>query len=150
MNPTYCHKNTFAQHFRSPGQPVWVLLHLVSSLSTQGWPPDPLLILRCLFQASAPDVPHPKSFPRSSGGKDSACNTGDLGSFPRSGRSPGEGNGNPLQYSCLEDPTDRGAWWATVQGVARVRPDLITKPPISQAHHTQHLHNSILQVFTPA
>ena len=43
----------------------------------------------------------------------SACNAGDLGSIPGSGRSPGEGNGNPLQYSCLENPTDRGVWWAT-------------------------------------
>ena len=50
--------------------------------------------------------------------KKSACSTGDLGSIPGSGRSPGEGNGNPLQYSCLENPMDRGAWWATVHGVA--------------------------------
>ena len=48
------------------------------------------------------------------------CSAGDLGSTPGSGRSPGEGNGNPLQYSCLENPTDRGAWRATVHGVARV------------------------------
>ena len=48
----------------------------------------------------------------------SACNAGDPGSIPGLGRSPGEGNGNPLQYSCLENPTDRGAWWATVHGVA--------------------------------
>ena len=41
---------------------------------------------------------------------------------------PGEGNGNPLQYSCLENPMDRGAWWATVHGVARVGHDLATKP----------------------
>ena len=51
-------------------------------------------------------------------GKASACNVGDLGSIPGSGRSPGEGNGNPLQYSCLAKPMDGGAWWATVQGVA--------------------------------
>ena len=48
--------------------------------------------------------------------------------FPGSGRSPGEGNGNPLQYSCLENPMDRGAWRATVHRVARVRHDLSTKP----------------------
>ena len=53
--------------------------------------------------------------------KASACNAGDLGSIPGSGRSPGEGNGNPLQYSCLENPMDRGAWWATVHGVAKSR-----------------------------
>ena len=46
-------------------------------------------------------------FPHSSVGKESACNAGDLGSIPGSGRSPGEGNGNPLQYSCLENPMDR-------------------------------------------
>ena len=58
------------------------------------------------------------SFPGGSEGKASACNAGDLGSIPGSGRSPGEGNGNPLQYSCLENPTDRGAWWTTVHGIA--------------------------------
>ena len=50
------------------------------------------------------------SFPGGSERKASACNAGDLGSIPGSGRSPGEGNGNPLQYSCLENPMDREAW----------------------------------------
>ena len=58
-----------------------------------------------------------------------ACNAGDPGLIPGSGRSSGEGNGNPLQYSCLENPMDRGAWQATVHGVARVRHNLATKPP---------------------
>ena len=49
-------------------------------------------------------------------GKESGYNEGDLDSIPESGRSPGEGNGNPLQYSCLENPMDRGAWRATVCG----------------------------------
>ena len=53
--------------------------------------------------------------------KASACSAGDLGSIPGSGRSPGEGNGNPLQYSCLENPMDGGAWWATVYRVAKSR-----------------------------
>ena len=57
-------------------------------------------------------------FPSGSDGKESACNEGDLGSIPGSGRSPGEGNGYPLQYSCLGNPMDRGHWWATVHGVA--------------------------------
>ena len=57
--------------------------------------------------------------PCSSDGKESACNAGDLGSIPGLGRSSGEGTGNPLQYSCLENPTDRGAWRATVHGVAK-------------------------------
>ena len=59
------------------------------------------------------------SFPGGSEVKASACNVGDLGSIPGSGRSPGEGNGNLLQSSCLENPMDRGAWWATVHGVAK-------------------------------
>ena len=48
-----------------------------------------------------------------------ACNAGDLGSIPGSGRSPGEGSGNPLQYACLENPMEREAWWATVHGVTK-------------------------------
>ena len=56
------------------------------------------------------------------------ANAGDPGSIPGLGRSPGEENGNPLQYSCLENPMHRGAWWATVHGVARVGHDLATKP----------------------
>ena len=59
------------------------------------------------------------SFPAGSDGKASAYNAGDPGSIPGWGRSSGEGNGNPLQYSCLENPMDRGAWWATVHGVAK-------------------------------
>ena len=58
-------------------------------------------------------------FPGGSEDKASACNAGDLGSIPGLGRSPGEGNGSPLQYSCLESPMDRGAWWTTVHGVAK-------------------------------
>ena len=56
---------------------------------------------------------------------ESTCNAGNTGSNPGSGRSPGGGNGNPLQYSCLENPMDRGAWWATVNGIARVRHDIV-------------------------
>ena len=67
--------------------------------------------------------------PHSSVSKESTCNAGDAGLIPGSGRSPGEGNGNPLPYICLENPMDRGAWQATVHGVARVRRDLATKPP---------------------
>ena len=58
-------------------------------------------------------------FPGGSDRKESACNMRDPGSIPGSGRSPGEGNGNPLQYSCLEKPMDIGAWWTTVSGVAK-------------------------------
>ena len=70
-----------------------------------------------------------KGFPHISVGKDFACNAGDLGSIPGSGQSPGEGNGNLLQYSCLENPTDRGTWRATVHGVARVGHNSATTPP---------------------
>ena len=58
-------------------------------------------------------------FPGGSDGKESACDAGDPGSILESERFPGEGNGNPLQYSCLENSMDRGAWWATVHGVAK-------------------------------
>ena len=63
-------------------------------------------------------------FPDGSMGKESTCNagdTGDAGSIPGSGRFPGGRKGNPLQYSCLKSPMDRGAWWATVHGVAKSR-----------------------------
>ena len=60
-----------------------------------------------------------EGFPGSSDGKESACNSGDPGSIPGSGKSPGGGNGNSLQYSCLENPIDRRAWWAAVHGVAK-------------------------------
>ena len=59
-----------------------------------------------------------RGFPSGSVGKESACNAGDLGSIPGLGRSPGEGNGNPLQCSCLENSIDRGARQATVHGIA--------------------------------
>ena len=73
-----------------------------------------------------------RGFPRSSVGKESAYNAGDPGSIPGLGRCPGEGNGNPLQYSCLEILMDRGTWQATVHGVTRVRHDLATEPPTPQ------------------
>ena len=73
----------------------------------------------------------PVGFPHSSVSKEPACSAGDPGSIPGWGRSPGEGNGNPFQYSCLENPMDRGAWGATVHGVSRVGHNLATKPP----HH---------------
>ena len=59
------------------------------------------------------------NFPDGSYGKESACSAGDPGSIPGSGICPGEGNGNPLQYSCLENSMDRGAWWAAVHVVTK-------------------------------
>ena len=64
------------------------------------------------------------SEPGGSGSKESACQEGDMGLIPGSGRSPGGGNGNPLQYSCLVNPLDRGAWRATVYGVPKSRTQL--------------------------
>ena len=59
-------------------------------------------------------------FPGGSVVKNLPANTGDVGSIPGWGRSPGEGNVNPLKYSCLENPMDRGGWWSTVQGLAEL------------------------------
>ena len=69
------------------------------------------------------DLLEKEGFPGGTEVKAFAYSVGDLGSIPGSGRSPGEGNGNPLQYSCLENPMDRGAWWATVHRSKRVRHD---------------------------
>ena len=60
-----------------------------------------------------------QGFPGGSDGKEPACSAGDLGSIPGSGRCPREGNGNPLQYSCLENPMDREAWQTTVHGITK-------------------------------
>ena len=76
-------------------------------------------------------------FPGGSDGKASAYKAGDLGSIPGSGRSPGEGNGYPLQYSCLETPMDGGAWWATVHGVT----ESDTIEPQGRVHIFLLLHN---------
>ena len=74
-------------------------------------------------------------FPGGSDGKESTCNAADLGSIPGLGRSPKGGHGNPLQYACLENPMDRGAWWAIqFMGSKRVGHDRTTK------HTAQLLH----------
>ena len=78
-------------------------------------------------------------FPCSSVGKEFACNAGHLGSIPGLERSLGEGNGNPLQYSCLENPTERGAWWVTVHGVTRVTHNLATTDQTRQDKHIIHV-----------
>ena len=69
------------------------------------------------------------AFLGSSVDKESACSAGDMSSIPGLGRAPGEVNGNPLRYYCLENPMDRGAWQATVHGVTRVGHKLATEPP---------------------
>ena len=85
---------------------------LATALGSYSW-----LILNSHYR----DFKCDSCFPGGSEVKLSAYNAGDLGSIPGSGRSPGEGNGNPLRYSRLENPMDRGAWRATVHGVAKSR-----------------------------
>ena len=85
-------------------------------------------------------LPYLPYFPGGSAGKESTCNAGDPGLIRSSGRSPREGNGNPLQYFCLGNPMDRGTWWATVHVVARVTHDL-------QLNH-YHLYLPQLTVWT--
>ena len=75
-----------------------------------------------------------RGFPGGSVVKSPLANAGDVGSIPGSGRSPGKGNGNPLQYSCLGNPMDRGAWRATVHQVTRVSHGLVAKPPPLDHH----------------
>ena len=77
-------------------------------LLEKGWLPTPVF----------------SGFPGGSDGKESSCNAVDLGSVSGPGKSPGEGNGNPLQYSRLGNPMDRGSWWATVHGVTKSQTQL--------------------------
>ena len=86
-------------------------------------------------------------FPHSSVGKEFACSAGDLGSISRSGKSPGEGNGSPLQYPSLENPMDRGAWEVTVCEVARVGHDLATKLPLQWTLMHKYLFKYLLSLL---
>ena len=80
-------------------------------------------------------------------GKEPACNAGDPDPIPGSGRSPGEGNGNPLQYSCLENFMDRGDWQATVRGVAKSGTWLSTH---TRVHAHTHTHAIVIRVLSAA
>ena len=84
-------------------------------------------------------------FRGSADGKASAYNAGDPGSIAGSGRSPGEGNGNPLQYSCLENLMDGGAWWATVHGVSKSWTRLSNFTSLLQATHSLKSGSKILK-----
>ena len=91
-----------------------------------------------------------KGFPGGSDGKESACNVGDQSSIPGSGRSPGEGNGNPLQYSCLENPMDGGAWWATVLGVTKSRTEQLHSSLMGYVPKLFHTFSSLLSLTLPS
>ena len=82
-------------------------------------------------------------FPGGSDSKEFSCNTEDLGLIPGSGRSPGERNSYPLQYSCLENSMDRGAWWVTVHGVSKSRTQ------VTDFHFHQVKHSYILAIGSP-
>ena len=98
---------------QTSGQGVWVVGGLTSFWGI-------FLVVRQIWEYVSLSM----GFPGGSDGKASTCSVGDLGSIPGLGRSPGEGNGNPLQYSCLENSMDWEAWWATVHGVAKSRTQL--------------------------
>ena len=85
-------------------------------------------------------------FPGGSDGKESVCNAGDLGLIPGLGRSPGEGNGNILQYSCLENPMDRGAWWDAVHGVSKSQTQLewLTQTHTNTTHSSFCIYGGLL------
>ena len=74
--------------------------------------------------------------------KNPSANAQDLDLIPGSGRSPGEGNDSPLQYSCLRNPMDRGAWWAAYMGLQRVRHDLVTKQ--QQHNHLTYMYGEMI------
>ena len=117
----------------SSSLPLFLSCRLLSSCVAQWFQvPFPAHCLEVITSVTAPSSPpllflplcaslegNTRGFPGGSDCKESACNEGDLGFTPEWGRSPGEGNGNPLQYSCLENSMDRGAWWATGYGVAK-------------------------------
>ena len=118
--------------FESISWPTVFLTHRLRMLSRMGGRRPEKEIHEEKHAPQAPCALEPRGhpgFPGGSVGKESACNVGDQGSILGLGRSPGEGNGNPFQYSCLENLMDRAAWQATVHGVARIGHNLVTKPP---------------------
>ena len=109
----------------------------------------------CLLLNIVPYLLHiPVGLPCSSNGKESACNAGELCSIPGSGRSPGEGNGNPFQYSCLGNLMDRRTWQAFVHGVHK-ESDMTEQLPVSPTHttyigmHMYCLENFLALIYRP-
>ena len=106
-------------------QALWIILNNIPFWHNLG-----IYIDFSMWVLKAPDYVLPSLFPGLPwwlSDKESACSAGDVGSIPGLGRSPGEGNGNPLQFSCLGNPMDRGDWWATVHGVEKNQTWLVTK-----------------------
>ena len=91
----------------------------VDVLSTDRSSDEKPSLTRSNYQEVFEGIGNEVGFPGGSDSKESSCNAGDLGLIHVLGSSPGEGNGNPLQYSCLENSMDRGTWWVTVHGVAK-------------------------------
>ena len=90
-----------------------------------------LLFTRCMVSCHLAHCPLSLDFLGGSDSKESSFSAGDRGTIPGSRRPPGEGNGSPFQYSCLENSMDRGAWWATVHVVTRPGHNLMTNTPFS-------------------
>ena len=115
------------EHLPNPGTDLHLLclLHWQVDSLPLAPPRKPLTSLSShlfIYEVKVKQITKPSYvlvFPGGSDGKESTSNGGDLGSIPELGRSPGGGRGNPLQYSCLENPRDGGAWWAAVSGVAQ-------------------------------
>ena len=105
---------TFTANRSSPGLKLWDCFHVIPSIIGHANISPPPLSLQCptVLYSFTP-------MPGTSMGKNLPAKAGDADLIPESGWCPEEGNGNPLQYSCLRNPKDRGAWWATVQGIAK-------------------------------
>ena len=115
INTQDAHSRPWPRLWKSCTETVNVCIHEVLDPERAT---SPVSIFSWLSENSPPYM---MGFPGGSDGKESACNAGDPGSSPGLGRSPGEGHGNPLQDSSLENPVDRGACWATVHGVTKSR-----------------------------
>ena len=130
-----CHfllKGFFLKQGSNPGllQCRQILYHLIQQESPKIWILLYCSVSFCYLSSVLGNFLYFSEYilPRWLSCKESACNAADTGSIPRSERSSGGGNGNSLWHPCLGNPTDRGAWRATVHGVTRVRHDLVTKP----------------------
>ena len=138
------HPQDLSKHFPKPPLPKTITLGIKISnwevggtkIQTRASPPNLIKVQSTLSRSkknivfvlysSANELDNPLGFPGGSDSKESACNAGDPGSVPGSGRSPGEGNGTPLQCSYLENSMDKGAWGPQSMGSQRVRHDLAT------------------------